>query len=940
MYPKLRLFLVLLLGCSAAVFAQEEKGFALIQGKLLIQGADQPAGNAQVTIPYLKLMTTTDGAGDFSFSQVLYGTHNMVVSGTGIETDTIQIYVNKPVVDLGTLRIGSADASGSRQSIQIPTIALEDVNDVSDDEGSSSSQNVSGLLTASRDPFQNTVSYVLGTYRFRPRGYDRNEQEVLINGAPVNDIETGNAFWSQWGGLNDVFRGRTSTYGLQPSEYSFGGINGSIYFDATAASQRKQTRITYSLSNRQYRNRLMLTHSSGVLKNGWAYSLSASKRWAKEGYVEGTFYDGYSYFAAVSKKIDSKHQLNLTAFGAPTRRGKMAPSYQEAYDLAGSNFYNPNWGYLNGEKRNAKVADIHQPVFLLNYEYKPSAGLRWNTTVGYQFGKNKNSTLDWYNAPDPRPDYYRYLPNFYLQDNPPNPQAAEIAREAFQSDPQLDWQALYNANKLNRRPVPNPDGSMSSDSALRSLYVIGNDVDDIKKWTFATTLQKVLNTHIILTTGLNFIYQNTESYRELADLLGGDFYLNTNSFNERNFAGSSVFNQNDLNNPNQILKEGDKYYYDYIMRFNKAWWWGQASFTYNKADFFIAASYGFNSFQREGLFRNGLYSEGNESFGKGEKQNFAIYGLKGGITYKADGRNYLFVNAGLSADAPNVDNTYFSARIRNAVVENPETQKFYTLEAGYLHRSPKVNGRVVGYVTDRKNGTDLQRFFYQGTGSANSTVAYVMQNVNNRFIGLELALEYKFSSALSATGVASLGQAFYTSNPDVTIHNENFLDTLPIKETTYLNNYYLGVGPQSAYSLGLNYRSPKYWYANINVNYLDRNYIDPAASRRTEQTVELAEPGSKTWHEILDQEKFASAFTVDLFAGKSFLLSKSMKFLPRNTFLYLSAGVSNLLDNKDIRTGGFENARYDYTGGFANKYASKYFYAYGRTFFINAALKF
>jgi hypothetical protein len=940
MYQKIRLFFVMLVVLSAPAFAQDQNNTALVKGRLTNQ-ANAPVSDVQVTIPFLRLLTNTDGQGAFSFSRVPYGTHTLVIGGLNVLSDSIRIVVNSDVVDLGNIGVTPNDAATSQQSVQIPAIALEELNE-GDDEGNAG-QNVSGLLTAARDPFQNTIAYVFGPYRFQPRGYDRNQQQVLINGAPMNDVETGDAFWSQWGGLNDVIRSRVTTYGLQPSEYAFGGVNGTVFFDATAAHQRKQTRITYSLTNRQYRNRLMLTHSTGMLANGWAFSASLSRRWAKEGYVDGTFYDGYSYYLAASKKLGSKHMLSLTAFGAPTRRGLAAPTFQEAYDLAGSNFYNPNWGYQNGEKRNARIANNHQPVFLLSHEYNPSNSVRWQTTVGYQFGKVKSSRLDWYNAPDPRPDYYRYLPSFYMLDdpqNPPNPEAAEATRRAFQANPQINWSELYNANYLNRQPKPNPDGTLTTDSGSRSLYVIGSDVDDIKKWTFNTNLQKVVNEHITIATGITFINQKTESYRELDDLLGGDYFINVNSFTERNFTGQNQFSQNDQNNPNQILKKGDKYLYNYIMRFTKAWWWGQATFTYNKVDFFVAANYGFNSFQREGLYRNGLFAAGNESFGKGDKQNFSTYGLKGGITYKLNGRNYIFVNAGLFADAPTVDNTHFSARYRNAYVENPTTQKMYSLEGGYLLRAPKLNGRLVGYVTDRKDGVEVQRFFYEGAGGSNSMVAYVMQNVNSRFIGLELALEYKMSPSLSATGVASLGQAFYTSNPDVTIHNENFVDSLPLKEKTYLNNYYLGVGPQSIYSLGFNYRSKKYWYVNLNFNYLDRNYVDPAAGRRTAQAVELLEPGSQQWHDVLDQEKFPSAFTVDLFAGKSFLLSKSMKFLPRNTFLYVNVGVSNLLDNKSVPTNGFENARFDYEGRSADRFAPKLYYAFGRNYFINLALKF
>lgn len=915
--------LILLLS-NFQIYAQSHS-VATVKGRLKSSATGIAANEVQVSIPYLKLLTVSNEAGEFSFTHIPYGVQRLIIGGVNTVSDTISISVDKPMVDIGWITVTENDAATQNQSLQIPTIAMEE-NDGGDEE-SGVAPMVSSLLTASRDPFLNTASFVFGTYRFQTRGYDRNQQQVFINGAPMNDIETGDAYWSQWGGLNDVFRGRSNTYGLQPSEYGYGGINGLSAFDATAANQRKQTRVSYALTNRQYRNRLMVTHNSGLNKKGWAYSLSFSKRWAKEGYVPGTFYDGYSYFAAISKRFNNKHDLNLTIFGAPTKRGKSAPSYREANEVLGTNFYNANWGYQNGEKRNAKIGDIHQPVILLNYEYNPSESLKWNTSLGYQFGKNKNSTLDWYNAADPRPDYYKYLPSSYFANTEDYASLTDAQKtqiiDGFKANSQINWDALYHANQLSNG---------------RSVYVIGNDVDAIKKWMFNTSLQKVVNSHINVQTGISFIQQNTNSYREMLDLLGGSYFMNVNSFTERNFGGAAVRSLNDMNNPNTLVKEGDKYYYNYNVNFLKAWWWGQGVFTYNKVDFFLAANYGINAFQREGLYRNGLFE--NDSYGKGKKQNFSIYGFKGGLTYKLNGRHYLFVNAAIAADAPTVDNTYFSSRIRNTTIDNPTVQKTTTIEAGYLLRAPKTNIRLVGYATDRKDAVDIQRFFYQGTGSSNSMVAYVLQNVNTRYTGLEMAVEYKFNTMLSATAVAAIGQAFYTNNPNVTIHQENAIDSPVIKETAYLNNMYLGVGPQSAYSLGVNYRSKKYWYVNVNFNYLSRNYVDPAAPRRTTQAVEGIAQGSDAWHAILDQEELQQVFTIDLFGGKSFLLSKKMKFLPRNTYLYLNVGINNLLDNKNIPTGGFENPRFDYTGFDASKYASKYFYGFGRNYFINLSLKF
>src|SRR5690606_18443286 len=157
-----------------------------------------------------------------------FGIHRIVIGEGRMAADTISVSINEETVNLGVLTLAANEAMiSSAQQLLLPTIALEDRDS---DEENGSATGVSSLLTASRDPFINTAAFTFGAYRFQARGYDRSQQQVLINGAPMNDVETGSAYWSQWGGLNDVFRSRSTTYGLQPSDYAFGGINGTTAF--------------------------------------------------------------------------------------------------------------------------------------------------------------------------------------------------------------------------------------------------------------------------------------------------------------------------------------------------------------------------------------------------------------------------------------------------------------------------------------------------------------------------------------------------------------------------------------------------------------------------------------------------------------------------------------------------------------------------------------
>jgi hypothetical protein len=309
------------------------------------------------------------------------------------------------------------------------------------------------------------------------------------------------------------------------------------------------------------------------------------------------------------------------------------------------------------------------------------------------------------------------------------------------------------------------------------------------------------------------------------------------------------------------------------------------------------------------------------------------------LTYKFDARNYLFAHAAYGQDAPSFDNTFISPRTRNTVLPTPALELTSSIEAGYLLHHPKYNLRLACYATDVRDAAEIKRY-YDDDPAFRGFVNYVMQDVSTRYTGVELAVEVKVRSTLTVTAVGAIGQAFYTGNPSsVTIYRDNDTIRTPTARKVFIRNFYLPTGPQSAYTLGFNYRAKKYWYAGLNVNLFDRNYIAINPDRRTEEAIAGMEPGNELYDRVLNQEKLPAVFTMDISAGKSWLLSRYTKLLPRSTFLYLNAGVANLL-NAGVRTGGFEQLRYDFVGQAPEKFANKYFYSPGRNFFINLSLKF
>ncbi|ULT44414.1 hypothetical protein KRR40_14325 [Niabella defluvii] len=144
---------------------------------------------------------------------------------------------------------------------------------------------------------------------------------------------------------------------------------------------------------------------------------------------------------------------------------------QEAMNLAGTHYYNPSWGYQNGMKRNANVLQTFQPVFMVTHDYRAGERNRLATTIAYTSGKRKNSGLDWYNAPDPRPDYYRYLPGYYETTNPAIYESLLTHYRQHPEDLQIQWEKLYEANSANIRTINDADGTIEIRSPASDLCI-------------------------------------------------------------------------------------------------------------------------------------------------------------------------------------------------------------------------------------------------------------------------------------------------------------------------------------------------------------------------------------------------------------------------------------------------------------------------------------
>lgn len=905
------------------VMAQNQ---STVKGKVVDSKSQSPLGSVKVMIQSNEQFVTTNNLGEFLIKGIATGDQILVVSVDGYNTQNFAIeVVAGQTLDVGLMFL--EEDITSEQQLSLVTITE---NDLGDDN--SGSESTAGLLQSSRDAYQQAAAFNWGQARFRMRGLDNEYGVTMINGISMNKIYDGRPQWSNWGGLNDATRNQEFTLGSAPSDYTFGGILGTQEINTRASLYRKGTRISQSGTNTNYSWRSMVTHNSGLLDNGWAYSVSGSRRWAKEGYFEGTDYAANSFFVSVEKRFNKKHSLNFTSIYAQNSRGKSSPNTNEVNALKGIK-YNSYWGYQNGQKRNSRDKDVEEPILMLSHYWKMSNKTTLNTNVAYQTGSIGNSRLDYQGGNNPDPTYYKNLPSYYL--NLGDAAGAASAQSYFLNNSQINWNAMYVANQ-------------NSANAGRSVYALYEDRTDDKQITANSILFSDLSDNIKLNAGASFKKLKSHNFQNMLDLLGGQYFSDVDPF----YQGDQT--QSDLNNPNRQIKVGDTYGYNYNLNAIVMDAFTQFKFSYKKTDFYLAQSFSRSQYEREGLYRNGIYA--NNSFGKSGKQIFENFGFKGGFTYKITGQHLLDFNGAYMTKAPNMRNTFANARINNNITPELESEQVTSLDASYIIRMPKFKARLTGFASNVKKATEISFFYAEGVGEdvdggdEDAFISEILTNIEKKNFGAELGLEYQITSTIKATVAASYGQYLYGNNPNLKVNDDakaTLTNSQPVVDfgKAYLKNYRLPGMPQTAASFGLEYRDPHFWWIGANVNYLADSYLDVSNILRTDNFSIDGATGDnytganeETVRAALKQEKFAEFNLLNVTGGKSWRVD--------GTTIGFFASVNNILDTT-YKTGGFEQSRKatfpDQQADNANgtpSFGSKYFYGYGRTYFVNLYVNF
>ena len=800
------------------------------------------------------------------------------------------------------------------------------------------SQNVS-IINSNSNIYASEVGYLFSPMRFRYRAFDQRYNDIYINGTPINDMESGQFRYSWVGGLNQQTRNMESSLPFESNNFSMPAMGGSNNYNFRPAAMPAGHRITLSGANRNYMLRGMYTFNTGLSDKGWAFSGNVTYRWANEGYVEGTFYNSLSYFLGVQKVFgDGAHSLSLVTWGNPTERASQGAGTDEMYWLANDRFYNPYWGYQNGKKRNSRVVHDYSPSVLLTWDWNIADDAKLTTSLFGKYTMYESTKLNYNNSSNPHPSYWKNMPSSYYDvwdpDNTPNrtPQALADWNRAYEywtaskANRQINWDQLYYAN---RRAFAQGQDAM---------YYIQAKHNDALTLTLASTLNKQLGKDKQLNIGIVAATNKGMHYQTMEDMLGASVYHNINTYALGTYDRNSDEIQYDLNNRNGIVGKGDRFGYDYNLLVNNAKLWSSYSENFGIVHYTIAAKLGYTSMQRDGKMRNGLAA--NNSFGKSKTAEFIDGGFKVGSNFNLGRGNTLTLGMGYEQRAPQARTAFASPEINNDFVTNLKNEQVFSAELGYQLQTSWLHANINAYYSYLYNVTDWQNYYFDDINS----FSYVsLTGIQKEYYGVEAGLRFKVTSAFDINLIGTINDAKIINNSKVRYMNST--SALYTDDIVYNKGMRDSGTPLTAASLGLSYHSGG-WYIDLSCNYYDRIYLSYSPSYRYGETLDTRHSITGDIYidennvnpEAVEQAKGHGGFMLDGSIGRSIYLKRGM--------LSINLMVTNILNNQNLCTGGYEQSRSDYNTNSGNIRAYRFsknpmkFYAYGTNGMLNITYRF
>lgn len=862
--------------CAANVVAQ-----TVVKGKVVDAETNEALIGASVIVEGTTQGVITDVDGSFTLN-VKSVNRSLLFRYIGYKDVKMKI-AQKEKVDLGTIMLQpDAVALGdititSSIAVQRKTpIAVSTLDPVFIEE-KLGTQEFPEILKSTPGVYATKQSGGFGDSRINIRGFEAANIAVMVNGVPMNDMEWGGIYWSNWAGLSDLTRSMQVQRGLGASKICAPSVGGSINIVTKTTDAEKGGSILYGVGNDGY-NKIGFNVSTGMNEKGWAFSLLGSKTWG-DGYIQGTAFTSYSWFVNISKKISDSQTLSLTALGSPQwhnqRYDKLTILEWEKQAQYG-NKYNATYGFdANGQQRVGSGYNFyHKPQISLNHNwqinYKSSLSTALYMSIGQGGGYSGqgNNRSDFYGATNG-------IPNATYRKN----------------DGTFDYASLMTANATS------DNGSLAAMSSSNNNHLW---------YGLISTYTRELTESLSLQAGVDLRYYKGIHNNKLVDLYGGSYFIDPAR------AAATNWRKDDLSYVNEKLKVGDIVYRDYDGFVTQYGGFAQLEYSKDKLSAFASGNINNNSYWR----RDRFYYDNQKS----EVVTKLGFGGKGGANYNIDEHNNVFANIGFFSRTPFFSGGVFlSSALSNALNPNSTNEKVFSSEVGYGYKSRMFSANVNVYRTEWKDKT-MTKAVVSGDAASN----YInMNGVNALHQGAELDFKFQPIKVIEITGMLSLGNWKWDSNANGYWYNKNGealnkkSEVVPAgspdqaQSTLNLKGIHVGNSAQTTAALGINYEFMKGLRFGIDGNYYGRNFsnFDIAVADITASGVQnFAQP----W-------RIPDAFVFDV--------NTSYRFKIGNLDARLIANVQNVLNEKYITDAQDNGAK---TGGHGWEDATV-FYGFGRT---------
>ena len=754
-----------------------------------------------------------------------------------------------------------------------------------------------------------------GDAKINMRGFRAPNVAVLVNGIPMNDMEWGGIYWSNFSGLGNVTTNMQTQRGLGAAIISAPSIGGTINITTKGLDAKKGGSIWYGMGNNNL-NDIGFNVSTGLMKNGWAISVLGSRKWG-DGYIQGTQFEAWNYFVNISKKIGDKHQLSLTAFGAPQWHNQRNAVYgtlsienwqgaKEYMNGRSMYSYNPQYGFDNeGQQRTAYRNQYHKPIISLNHIWQInersslSSALYVSLASGGGYS-GQGRTSEWRNK-------WRGAYN------------GEITTDFRRPNGTFDYGAIQDINAA---------------STTGSMMAMSRSINSHEWYGLVSTYKnEILPKKLSLTGGIDVRYYVGHHKNVIQDLYSGAYFID-----DADRKGVNPENNKAALDPNwkyQKLGVGDVVYRNYDGFTHQEGLYGQAEYKMldGAITTFLAGSLNVTSYRKKDMF---YY---DEEHGTTPWKSFLGGTAKGGANWNIDKHNNIFVNGGFISKAPFLSRGVFlNPETSNAINPNPRNEKIGSFELGYGYHSPVFSATVNGYYTkwmDRCDRDTQKRAEIKDGPMAGSYYSMSLEHVNAQHIGVEVDFAYKPFDWVEFQGMFSWGDWKWLNNPKGYYYNEQGQPLADLYNGTIASgvnapdhvwsileqkNRKVSGSAQTTGALGVTFKPFKGFRIGADWTFNARNYsdyyLDASSSLVQNGTVKLADPWEIPWGNELD-----------LSCSYNFKLGKLNATVYGNVY-----NVCNYFYVKDAQNPFNEN------GTWQN--ATYAIYSFGRTFSLRLKVNF